>query len=136
MLAFLAMLIPGLSGLVTSLSTLYFNSKVAIYRAKTGADQTVAVAAIQAAAQAEHENASRLSIIASNKFLTILLIAMALPLVAFEWKVIVWDKILGLGRTDEITGQVASWAQSIVYFLFGAPTVMGMTKMWYGRKGQ
>lgn len=127
-------LIPGLMNLVNGFTTAFFNAKVQITQAKLGADRDVAVKLVQAAAQAEHENTARLGIIASNKLLTFLLIAMAMPLVGFEWKVIVWDKMLGWGTTDPLGGEVASWAQSVIYFLFGAPTAMGLGKMWFSRK--
>ena len=37
---------------------------------------------------------------------------LALPVVSFMWKVIVWDKVLGLGSTDALTG--ALWSGAIV----------------------
>lgn len=133
MFATLLALIPGLNTLVTSITTAFFNAKVSITQARIGGDRDVAVKLVQAAAQADHENAARLGIIASNKLLTLLLIAMALPLVGFEWKVIVYDKMLGWGSTDPLSGDVSDWAKSIIYFLFGAPTVMGLGKMWFTR---
>lgn len=40
-------------------------------------------------------------------------------MVIYVGKVIVWDKVLGLGSTDSITGQVAEWAMMIMAFYFG-----------------
>lgn len=134
MLAFLVALIPGLNTLVSSITTSFFNAKVSITQARVGGDRDVAVKLVQAAAAQESENTARLGIIAGNRFLTLLLISMALPLVWFEWKVIVWDTILGLGVTEPVKGQVADWGNTIIYFLFGAPTVMGIGKMWFNRK--
>ncbi len=133
MLALLGML-PLIGNIVTALTTSFFNAKVSITQAKIGGDRDVAVALTKAAAQAEHENTAKLSIIASNKILTLLLVAMAIPIVGFEWKVIVWDKMLGWGTTDPLSGDVADWAKSVIYFLFGAPTAMGLGKMWFNRK--
>lgn len=127
-------LIPGLSTLVSSITTAFFNAKVQITQAKIGGDRDVAVKLVQAAAQADHENTARLGIIAGNKFLTLLLISMALPLVGYEWKVYVWDTMLGWGTTEAVKGQVADWGNTIIYFLFGSPTVMGLGKMWFSRK--
>jgi hypothetical protein len=39
---------------------------------------------------------------------------LAFPLVIYLWKVIVWDKVLGLGTTDPITGMVADWTVTII----------------------
>lgn len=134
MFAAILALIPGLNTLVTSITTAFFNAKVSITQAKIGGDRDVAVKLVQAAAQADHENTARLSIIAGNKFLTFLLIAMATPLVVYEWKVIVYDTILGWGSTPAVKGQVADWGNTIIYFLFGSPTVMGIGKMWFNRR--
>lgn len=133
MLALLS-LIPGLSTLVSSIVTSVFNAKVSITQARVGGDRDVAVRLVQAAEQQAHEDTAKLGIIASNKLLTLLLIAFAVPLVWFEWKVIVWDTILGLGTTEAVKGQVADWGNTIIYFLFGAPTAMALGKMWFTRK--
>lgn len=132
MLAFLGAL-PIIGTAITAFFNAMFNAKVEITRAKTGADRDVAVRLVQAAEATEHENTAKLGIFASNKLLTVLLIAAAIPLVSFEWKVIVWDKMLGWGTTDPIEGQVAQWGNTVWYFLFGAPTVMGLGKMWFSR---
>lgn len=131
-LAFLN-LIPGVSTVIESITKAFFDSKVRLVQARIGGDRDVAVQLVQAASAAEHENASRLSIIANNKLLTFLLIAAATPLIGFEWKVIVYDKMLGWGTTDPIGGQVAEWGNTVWYFLFGSPTVIGLGKLWFGR---
>ena len=40
-------------------------------------------------------------------------------MVIYVGKVIVWDKVLGLGTTDPITGAVGEWAGMIIMFLVG-----------------
>lgn len=133
MLAFLS-LIPGLSTLVQSIVTAVFNAKVQITQARIGGDRDVAVQLVRAAEAQAHEDTAKLGIIAGNKLLTLLLIAFAVPLVWFEWKVIVWDTILQLGTTEAVRGQVADWGNTIIYFLFGSPTVVALGKMWFTRK--
>jgi hypothetical protein len=39
---------------------------------------------------------------------------LATPIIIFMWKVIVWDKVLGWGTTEALSGDVASWAGWIV----------------------
>lgn len=39
---------------------------------------------------------------------------LALPVVIYVWKVIFWDKVLGLGVTDPIDGAVGEWAGLII----------------------
>lgn len=135
MLAFLS-LIPGIGAAINAIVSAVFNAKVKITQAKIGGDRDVAVKLVQAAEAQAHEDTVKLGIFASNKFLTALLIAAALPLVAFEWKVYVWDTMLGWGTTEAVRGQVAEWGNTVWYFLFGAPTVMGLGKMWFGRDGR
>lgn len=135
MLALLGAL-PIIGTAVTAFFNAMFNAKVEITRAKIGGDRDVAVKLVMAAEAQEHENTAKLGVFASNKFLTALLIAAALPLVIFEWKVYVYDTMLGWGSTEAVRGQVAEWGNTVWYFLFGAPTVMGLGKMWFGRSGQ
>ncbi len=37
----------------------------------------------------------------------------------FYGKVLLWDKVLALGSTDAVTGEVAHWAGAIMAFYFG-----------------
>jgi hypothetical protein len=133
-------LIPGLMTLINGFTSSYFNAKVSIYQAKTGADRDVAVKMVQAAAQQEHENTTRLGIFASNKLLTFLLIALATPILIWFTKIVSWDIVLSpiftgqTGETDPIKGEALEIVKTVIYFLFGAPTVMGIGKMWFSRK--
>lgn len=48
---------------------------------------------------------------------------LALPVIIFFWKVIVWDKVLGWGSTEPLTGAAAEWAGAIVTTYVGGRTV-------------
>ena len=126
-------LIPGVATAIQAITTAIFNAKVQMVQARIGGDRDVAVTMVKAAAVQEHENSSKLAVMASNMVLTFMLVAFALPLIVFEWKVIVWDIVLGLGSTDPIRGQVAEWANTIIAFLFGSSTVVAVGKMWFSR---
>lgn len=132
MLAILGAL-PVIGNIVTAITSALFNAKVEITRARIGGNRDVAVKLVEAAAQKDHEDTTRLGIFASNKFLTLLLVAAAVPLVSYEFKVYVWDAMLGWGTTDPVKGQVAEWGNTVWYFLFGSPTVMGIAKIWFAR---
>lgn len=43
----------------------------------------------------------------------------AIPLIIFWWKIIIWDKLLGWGATDALTGHTEQWAMVIIgaYFV-------------------
>ena len=129
-------LIPGLMTLINGFTTAFFNAKVSITQAKIGGDRDVAVQLVQAAAQREHEATSKMSVMAGSTLLSVMLIMFAIPIVAFEWKVVIWDIVLQPwtgGTTDPIKGQVADWATTIIAFLFGSSTVMSLGRMWFSR---
>lgn len=48
---------------------------------------------------------------------------LALPVVIYFWKVIVWDKVLGLGTTDPITGMIADWTGTILAAYVGGRSI-------------
>jgi hypothetical protein len=132
MLAILGAL-PIIGSMITAITTAIFNAKVQITTAKIGGDVQVATKLVEASEKSEHENSVKLGIYASSKMLTLLVILFAIPLVAFEWKVVVYDKILGWGSTPELKGNVSEWAQTVIYFLFGAPTALSIGRMFFGR---
>ena len=53
-----------------------------------------------------------------------------LPVVIYIWKVVVYDKVLGLGTTDAITGEVATWAGVIVTTYFGGRTIEKVARIF------
>jgi hypothetical protein len=48
---------------------------------------------------------------------------LALPVIIYFWKVLVWDKVLGLGVTDPVTGMVADWTGLIITTYVGGRTL-------------
>jgi len=43
----------------------------------------------------------------------------ALAFIVYVWKVVVWDKVLGMGSTDPLNGDVAQWAMIVLTAYFG-----------------
>ena len=43
----------------------------------------------------------------------------AFAFIIYVWKVVVWDKVLGLGTTDPLSGDVAQWAMIVLTAYFG-----------------
>jgi hypothetical protein len=43
----------------------------------------------------------------------------ALAFIIYVWKVVVFDKVLGLGSTDPLSGDVAQWAMIVLTAYFG-----------------
>ena len=48
---------------------------------------------------------------------------LALPIIIYFWKVIVWDKVLDLGVTDPLRGMVSDWAGTIITAYVGGRTI-------------
>lgn len=61
---------------------------------------------------------------------------LALPVIIFFWKVIVWDKVLGWGVTDPLTGAAAEWAGAIVTTYVGGRTVEKVASTLSSRWGR
>lgn len=55
---------------------------------------------------------------------------LAFPLVIYLWKVIVWDKVLGLGTTDPITGMVADWIGTIITAYVGGRSIEKVARIF------
>lgn len=128
--------IPVIGSIVTSLTTAFFNAKVNMYVARTGATRDTAVAAIQAAAIADHERSAQMGVVAASKVLTWLVVAFAIPIVAYETKVIVYDTMLGLGNTLPIKGEVGEWMNTIINWLFGASTTLAVSQAAFRQLGK
>jgi len=99
---------------------------VKAYQAKLSADNTGEKIAADLAArelaveQRERELAAQTVVAEQGRWLT----ALPRPLFAFAfviyaWKVVVWDKVFGLGRTDALSGDVAQWASLVLTAYFG-----------------
>ena len=120
MLAWLASLIGGpiVNGLIDG------------YKAKLDAANTHdRIAADLAAKHIEAEIAARqqaTAIIIAEQgrwYTAIIRPLLALPIIIYFWKVIVWDKVLGVGVTDPLTGLVSDWAGTIVTAYVGGRTI-------------
>lgn len=59
---------------------------------------------------------------------------LALPVIIYFWKVIVWDKVLGLGSTDPITGMPAEWAGLIVAAYVGGRSIEKVASIFARKK--
>jgi hypothetical protein len=96
------------------------------YKAKLAAGNTSEKIAADLAArelsveQRERELATQVVIAEQGRWYT----ALPRPLFAFAfiiyvWKVVVWDKVLGLGATEALSGDVAQWAMIVLTAYFG-----------------
>jgi hypothetical protein len=55
---------------------------------------------------------------------------LAAPVIIYFWKVIVWDKVLGLGITDPITGMTADWTGMIITAYVGGRSIEKVARIF------
>jgi hypothetical protein len=55
---------------------------------------------------------------------------LAAPVIIYFWKVIVWDKVLGLGSTDPITGMIADWTGMIITAYVGGRSIEKVARIF------
>lgn len=63
-----------------------------------------------------------------GRWITLIQIAWALPFVAYNAKLIVWDKMLGLGVTDPLSPELYSLQSVIVGFFFVTTTFRAVVR--------
>ena len=59
---------------------------------------------------------------------------LALPVIIYLWKVIVWDKVLAWGTTDPILGDVGVWAGTILTTYVGGRSLEKIARTIWGRR--
>lgn len=125
--------IPGFLTFATAITNKAFDTKVALYQAKTGAARDVAVAAITAAVTTDQAKAGWIAALAQNPIMMGIVVGFALPPIIYEWKVIVYDNVWaywGKYYTPAIGGSVADWATTILYGIFLTGGGLGIAHAW------
>jgi len=108
----------------------FAKAAVDAYRARLSAENTSEKIVADLAARElsverrERELAAQVVIAEEGRWYT----ALPRPLFAFAfvvylWKVVVWDKVLGLGTTDTLSGDVAQWATVVLTAYFGGRSI-------------
>jgi hypothetical protein len=104
----------------------FAKAAVDAYRAKLTADNASEKIAADLAARElaverrERELAAQVLLVEQGRWYTALPRPLfALAFIIYVWKVVVWDKVLGLGSTDPLNGEVAQWAMIVLTAYFG-----------------
>lgn len=113
------------------------NGLISAYKAKLDAANTQdRIAAGLAAKEIEAEIAARKQasaiIIAEQGrwYTAIIRPLLALPVIIYFWKVIVWDKVLELGSTDPLTGMIADWSGLILTAYVGGRSIEKVARIF------
>ena len=116
------------------------NSLINAYKAKLAAENTQdRIAADLAAKEIEAEiearrQASAIVIAEQGRWYTaIIRPLLAFPIIIYFWKVIVFDKVLGLGSTDPLAGMIADWSGMIITAYVGGRSIEKVARIFAGR---
>jgi hypothetical protein len=63
-----------------------------------------------------------------NRWLVAMQVGFGLPLMVYYGKCILWDKVFGWGVTDALTGEIATYSNWIVAFLFLHSGIMALAR--------
>jgi hypothetical protein len=129
-----------LQWLASFLTTPIINGFLDAYKARLDAKNNAGAQAVEvtrAALIAEIEarkSANAMLIAEQGRWYTaIIRPLLALPVIIYLWKVIVWDIVLGLGSTDPIAGDVGVWAGYIVTTYVGGRSLEKVARTIWGR---
>jgi hypothetical protein len=124
-----------LQWLASFLTAPIINGFIEAYKAKLEAENSQDRTAADLAAKAivaeieARKSADALIIAEQGRWYTaVIRPLLALPVIIYLWKVIVWDKVLGLGATDPILGDVGIWAGYIVTTYVGGRSLEKIAK--------
>lgn len=132
--------IPAITGGINNFISKYYDAKVQITMAQIGGDVAVAKAMVAGVVAEGGVRVEFLKTVSQSKFLMCLVGGFALPWIAYEWKVVLWDNILCLafygvtGFTPAIKGLVADWSGVILAGIFGTGSVMAVGQMYFNRR--
>jgi hypothetical protein len=118
----------------------FAKAAVDAYRAKLLAETTSEKIAADLAVrelsveQRERELSTQVAIAEQGRWYTALPRPLfALAFVIYVWKVVVWDKVLGFGSTDPLSGDVSQWALIVLTAYFGGRSLEKVARI-LGRK--
>lgn len=126
--------IPAIAGGINNFTNKYYDAKVQITTARVGGDVNVAKALVAGVVAEGQTRVEFLRVVSQSKFLMFIVGGFAVPWIAYEWKVVLWDTMLGWGSTPEIKGLVASWSGVILAGIFGTGGAMAIGQMFFNRK--
>jgi hypothetical protein len=129
-----------LKWLASFLTAPIINGFLDAYRAKLDANnaegaQAVEIARAALLAEIEARKSANAIIIAEQGrwYTAMVRPLLALPVIVYLWKVIVWDKVFGLGTTDPITGDVGVWTGAIVATYVGGRSLEKIARTIWSR---
>ena len=126
--------------LASFLTTPIINGFLDAYKAKLDSQNTQSAQAVEVARAAllaevdARKSANAIIIAEQGRWYTAMVRPLlAIPVIIYLWKVIVWDKVLGWGTTDVIAGDVGIWAGTIVTTYVGGRSLEKIARTIWSR---
>ena len=126
--------------LASFLTAPIINGFLDAYKAKLDSQNTQSAQAVEVARAAllaevdARKSANAIIIAEQGRWYTAMVRPLlAIPVIIYLWKVIVWDKVLGWGTTDVIAGDVGIWAGTIVTTYVGGRSLEKIAKTIWSR---
>lgn len=126
--------LPSLVHGLEAFTKAHYDAKVRITTARIGGDVDVAKAIVSGVQMEGQTRVEFLRVVSQSKFLMFLLGGFALPWMIHEWKIVIYDNMLGLGVTKPIGGTVGEWGGIIIASIFGSSTAAAIGQMYFNRK--
>ena len=132
--------IPAITGGINNFVSHYYDAKIQITAARVGGDVEVAKQLVTGVVAEGQTRVEFLKAVSQSKFLMLLVGGFAVPWIAYEWKVVLWDNMLCFtiygvyGFTPTIKGIVGEWAGLIIGGIFGTGSVMAIGQMFFNRR--
>jgi len=113
------------------------NGLISAYKARLDASNTkdhiaadLAAKEIEADIVARKEAAAVIIAEQGRWYTAIIRPLLAFPIIIYLWKVIVWDKVLGLGATDALTGMIGDWAGTLLTAYVGGRSIEKVARIF------
>jgi hypothetical protein len=126
--------------LASFLTAPIINGFLDAYKAKLDSQNTQGAQAVEVAraallAEVDARKSANAIIIAEQGrwYTAVIRPLLALPVIIYLWKVIVWDKVLGWDTTDAIAGDVGVWAGTIVTTYVGGRSLEKIARTIWSR---
>ena len=123
--------------LASFLTAPIINGFLDAYKAKLDSQNTQGAQAVEVAraallAEVDARKSANAIIIAEQGrwYTSVIRPLLALPVIIYLWKVIVWDKVLGLGATDPLAGMIADWTGTILTAYVGGRSIEKVARIF------
>jgi len=116
---------PVVTGLINA-----YKAKLDAAHTRDGIAADLAAKEIEAEIEARKQASAIIMAEQGRWYTAIIRPLLAAPVIIYFWKVIVWDKVLGLGTTDPINGMIADWTGTVITAYVGGRSIEKVARIF------